>query len=269
MKREVQNISVGLNALAARGSLLQMTSDLRRGEYFAGFYIVGCASGFASRIVDSIHRVGWMDSFFGTFGISVIVWGSCIAGISLVLRDRTRGVGSLEIAVGAGFVLLVVLPITPLSWIAVAGLSLYILYFTDLPITRRGATVLLAVTVPMLWSRVLFQFFATFILAADAWLVGLLLGTQRTANLVEFADGSGQLAIYPPCSSFANVSLAFLCWVAFSQLTSHKRSNYDFLWCLAVCASVVAVNVSRMAAMGLSEGYYQALHNQWGDAVPT
>jgi len=154
-----------------------------------------------------------------------------------------------------------------LSWIAVAGLSLYILFFTDLASARRGATILLAVTVPMLWSRMLLQLFASSILAADAWLVGLLLGTQRTGNLVEFADGSGQLAIYPGCSSLANVSLAILCWVAFSQVTSHKRSKYDFLWCLAACASVVAVNVSRMAAMGLNEGYYQSLHNQWGETV--
>lgn len=267
MNCQVQNMSASLNASAPRGSLLKLTSDLRRGEYFACLYIVGCASGLALRIAESVHRDGWTDAFLETFGISAIVWGSCIAGAYLILRDRTRGVSSFEIVLSVVFILLVVLPITSLSWIAVAGLSVYILFVTDLDTSRRAAIILLAVTVPMLWSRLLFQLFATSILAADASLVGLLLGTQRTANLVEFADGSGRLWILPPCSSLANVSLAILCWVAFSQVTSHKRSNYDFLWCLAICASVVAVNVSRMAAMGLSERYYQALHSQWGDAV--
>jgi exosortase/archaeosortase family protein len=262
-----RKVSHSLNASAARDFLFHMANDLGRGEYFAGLYIVGCISGLASRIVQSIHQVGWTNALFETFGISVIVWGSCIAGVSLVIRDRTRGVGALDIAVGAAFILLIVLPSSALSWIAVAGLSLYILFFADLASARRGATVLLAVTVPMLWSRMLLQLFASSILAADAWLVGLLLRTQRTGNLVEFADGSGQLAINPGCSSLANVSLAVLCWVAFSQLTSHKRSKSNFLWCLAACASVVAVNVSRMAAMGLNQDYYESLHNQWGEPV--
>jgi hypothetical protein len=67
---------------------------------------------------------------------------------------------------------LIALPIGGLSWIAVAGLALYILLFTgaDLPM-RRGAIILLAVTVPMFWSRLLFQYFANFILEIDASLV--------------------------------------------------------------------------------------------------
>jgi exosortase/archaeosortase family protein len=264
---QVQNISARLNGSAARGWLLRMASDLRRGEYFAGLYIIGCANGFASRIVQAVRHTGWTDALFTTFGISAIVWGSCIAGIYLVFRDRTRGVSSREIALGALFTLLVVLPTGPLSWVAVAGLSLYIIFFTGLAVTRRGAIILLAITVPMLWSRMLFKFFAASILAVDASFVSWLLGTQRTGNLVEFVDGSGRLEIYQSCSSLANVSLAILCWVAFSQLTSHKRSNYDVLWCIAACASVVAVNVSRIAILGLSEGSYQAFHNQWGDAV--
>ena len=48
-----------------------------------------------------------------------------------------------------------------MSWVAVTGLSLYILLFAnDGPERRRGALILLALTVPMLWSRLFFQFFA-------------------------------------------------------------------------------------------------------------
>ena len=116
-------------------------------------------------------------------------------------------------------------------------------------------------------SDLLFHFFANTILQIDASLVGWLLGTQRTGSLVEFADGSGQLAILRPCSSLANVSLAFLCWVTVSQLVCHKKSAYDILWCLLACASVVAVNVIRISLMGLSLLRYTEIHNQWGDAV--
>ena len=124
----------------------------------ADFFILGCANGFASRIIHSIEELGWADAFFSTFDISVIVWISCIAGVTLVLRDRTIGVHAFEIALGAGFVFLIILPLAPLSWIAVTGLSLYILFSTDVadfstgcshPVSGDGAHVLELYTVPV------------------------------------------------------------------------------------------------------------------------
>jgi hypothetical protein len=243
-----------------------MAKELRRGEYFAGLFIIGCTSGLVSQIIHSIEEIGWAEAFFSTFGISAIVWFSCGAGLALIVRDRMRGVHSFEIALGVGFVFLVILPIGALSWIAVTGLGLYILLSPDVGTLRRGASVLLAVTVPMFWSRMLFHLFANYILAADALLVSRLLGTHRTGNLVEFADQSGQLVIWPLCSSLTNVSLAFLCWVTLSQLVSHKKSAYDFLWCLFACGAVIAVNVTRMAIMGISQWHYAVFHSASADA---
>jgi hypothetical protein len=244
-----------------------MTRELPRGEFFAGLFALGCASGLASRIIQSVQRLGWADASFNTFGISVIVWIACGAGISMILRDRTVGIRSSELAVGAGFLVLVILPIGPLSWFAVAALSLYIILTTDAALSRRGAVILLAATVPMLWSRLLFQFFANLILQVDASLVGWILRTHRTGDIVEFADGSGVLVVLPACSSLANVSLAFLCWITISQLVSHKNSAYDLLWCLMACLSVIAVNVTRLSFMGLSQLHYATFHTPWGDAV--
>jgi len=261
-----QPVSVRSVEMAVRGSVLRRVSELPRGEFFAGLIVLGCLNGFASRIIYTSEN-GWVNALLTTYGISAIVLVSCVAAVSLILRDRTRGVQLREIALGAGFLLLIILPISAASWIALTGLSLYILSSTDVVASRQGATILLATTVPMLWSRILFKLFAHFILAADALLVSRILGTHRTGNLVEFADHSGQLAIFPACSSLANVSLAFLCWVTFSQLVSHKKSSYDYLWCLLACLVVVVVNVSRMAVLGFSEANYLSFHNEWGDLV--
>ena len=228
---------------------------------------MGFASAFTVRINYEIGEIGLAHAIFRTFDISVIIWASCAAGIVLILRDRTWGVCLSELALGAGFLILVILPVGPLSTIAITGLGLYILCSTEIESSRRGAFILLATTVPFLWSRMLFQFFASFILSIDASLVSWLLGTPRTGNLVEFADHSGQLVIFPACSSLANVSLAFLCWVTFTQLVSHRRSGYDVLWCLFACVAVVAVNVIRMTFLGLSDWNYATFHNEWGDAV--
>ena len=264
---KAQTVMAGSSEATMGGSVSRIGSELRRGEYFAGLFILGCASGFASRIIQSVDAFGWKDALFGTFGISVIIWVSCVAGISLVFRDRTVGVQPLELGFGAVFAVLVLLPNGPLSWIAVTGLSLYIAASTNAFDSHRGAIILLATTVPLLWSCMLFQFFANLILGFDAFLVSWLLGTHRTGNLVDFADHSGQLVIFPPCSSLANVSLAFLCWVTLSQLVCHRKSIYDFFWCILACAAVVAVNVARMTFLGLSEWHYATFHNEWGDAV--
>jgi hypothetical protein len=113
----------------------------------------------------------------------------------------------------------------------------------------------------------LFQLFADLILQIDASLVSWILGTHRSGHIVDFADGSGVLVVWPACSSLANVSLAVLCWVTVSQFVNHKNSAYDLLWCLLACICVIAVNVVRMSLMGLSQWHYAIIHGSWGDWI--
>lgn len=255
------------NAWTTLDSVARAASQLPRGEFFGCLFSLGCANGLASRVIQSIDRDGWPDALFSTFGISAIVWLACIVGIFLVLQDRTIGVHPFELGIGATFIILVILPIGPLSWFAVAALCLYVILSKSVASTRRGALILLATTVPMLWSRLIFQFLANLILQIDASFVAWILGTQRTGDIVEFADGSGVLVILPACSSLANVSIAFLCWVTVSQWICHKRSAYDVLWCFMACISVVAVNATRISIQGLSQWHYATFHSSWGDAM--
>ena len=146
---------------SANQAIVRMAGDLHRGEYFAGLFILGFASFFTSRIVHSIEEIGWSDALFSTFRISVIVLASCVAGITLILRDRTIGIRPFEIALGAGFIFPVILPIGPLSVIAVTGLSLYILSSTDVTTSRRGAFILLATTCPCYGAVFYFSFLLT------------------------------------------------------------------------------------------------------------
>ena len=116
----------------------------------------------------------------------------------------------------------------------------------------------------MIWSKLLFAYLAKFFLEINSSFVGWLLGTQRTGNIIRFADGSGDMVILPACSSLANVSLAFLCWVTITQWVDHRRSYEDILWCLLACGSVIAANVARIAIMGLGHWYYETFHYGWG-----
>lgn len=238
------------------------TESIDRSELFATVYIVACANGLTARIVKSIYSLGWFDAAIVNFNVSIIVWVACFVGVSLVLTERIGDVQKTDLVVSAALLPLVALPIGAASWLAVTLLSLYVLIFgRPLDSLRRGAIVLLALTVPMFWSRLIFNLFAKYILEIDAIFVGWVLGTERRGNLVEFVDDSGSLAILPSCSSLANVSLALLCWVTVSQFARHKWRSQDILWCLLACFSVFAVNVLRVSLMGVNGSFYLLLHS--------
>jgi len=174
-----------------RGLVAALQHSLPRNELFAGLYIVGCANGLLGRMIQSLHFDGWTGAILAV-DINVIVLFAAFAGVSALLGEKKDDIRAADFAVAVIFLGLVSLPIFALSWVAVTGLSLYILLSAnDGSERRRGALILLALTGPMLWSRLLFQFFAKPILDMDATLVAWLLSTERVGNMVGFADGSG------------------------------------------------------------------------------
>jgi hypothetical protein len=275
-KPKESSVTATTNELSAprRGLVVALRHSMTRNEFFAGLYILGCANGLSGRIIQSAQFDGWIGAILG-IDINVIVLFATFAGVSallgetpVLLGEKKDEIRAADLAVAVIFLGLVSLPIFPLSWVAVTGLSFYILVFPNGGSgRRRGALILLALTVPMLWSRLLFQFFAKPILDIDATLVAWLLGTDRIGNLVHFADGSGYMVVLAPCSSLANMSLAFLCWVSVTQWARHKWAPMDLLWSSLACASVIAVNVTRISLMGVSRSHYEAIHGQWGDLV--
>jgi exosortase/archaeosortase family protein len=250
-----------------RGLVAALQHSLPRNELFAGLYVVACANGLLGRTIYTLNLEGWYGAVTG-FEINVIVLAACFAGVYLIAagsRDRIR---TLDLVVALAFLGLVSLPIYALSWVAVTGLSFYILLFAnDGAERRRGALILLALAVPMLWSRLLFQFFARFLLDLDATMAAWMLGTERTGNLVRFADNSGYMVITPACASFGNMTYAFLCWVVVSQWVNHRWRSIDLLWLFLACASVVAINVTRIALTGQSQASFQFIHNQYGEMI--
>jgi hypothetical protein len=104
--------------------------------------------------------------------------------------------------------------------------------------------------------------FAQPFLWTDAVLVSSLIRTAWVGNVVWFADGAeGFSDLSHPCSSFHNMSLAFLAWTAVRQFAQHKRSPKDILWCLLAGISVFGVNVIRLALIELYREYFDTIHD--------
>jgi hypothetical protein len=241
---------------------------MRRDEFFAGLYIFGCANGLLGRSLYALSLEGWRGALMG-FETNVIVWAACFAGVYLLATNNSRDqIRTLDLVVAAAFLLFVIVPSYALSWVGVTGLSLYILLFAnDGAERRRGALILLALTFPMLWSRLFFQFFARPLLALDATMVTYLLGTERVGNMVRFVDNSGYMLITPACTTFGNFSFVFLCWVTVTQWANHRWSTIDVLWLSLACGSLLAMNITRMALTGLSRWHYEMFHNQWEEMI--
>ncbi len=250
-----------------RGLVAVLRHSIPRNEFFAGLYILGLANGLFGRLYSTSNFDDWIGAV-QSLDLNVIVLFACFAGVSAFFCDNREQIRTTDLAVAAVFLMFTALPISALSWLAVTGLSLYILLFANGSAARkRGAVILLALTVPMLWSQMLFRFFAKQILDIDALLVASLLGTDRIGNMVGMADGSGHMVVLPACSSLTNMSLGFLCWVSITQWAEHRWSAADILWSLLVCMSVIAVNVTRMSLMGLSYRHYEIIHSELGDMV--
>ena len=127
---------------------------------------------------------------------------ACFAGVSAMLAENKDkdDIRSVDVAVGV-VLIFVSLPIFPPSWLAVAGLTLYIPLFANGGSNRRrGAIILLALTVPMLWSRLLFNSSPdSWTLMQRSWLRSWV--PILSATWFIFAGGSGYMFVLALCSS--------------------------------------------------------------------
>jgi exosortase/archaeosortase family protein len=241
---------------------------VRRGEFFAGLFILGFSNGIFERITWAVQNGTVENAVLGTLGISVLVWVACFIAVSLLLRQPAEPLTRFDLILGVAVTAAVLVPAAKVSWIALTGLGIYgMRCFEAGSPARRAAFVILAVTVPMFWSRLLFAILSDFILQADAVLVSLIVGTERVGNTVPFPDNSGYLFIMPGCSSLADVSLAVLGWALFTQALTRRPSVKDVWWCLAACSAVIAINVTRIALIGLYPKHFQLIHGAVGAGV--
>lgn len=238
---------------------------ISRNSLFAGLVVMAFANGIAENIARQIGEMGVALAVINTFGISVFVWAALLAAIVLLWRGRGPRATTLDLVVAAFVTAAILLPIPSLSWLAVTAMALYLMVRpAGDDELRRAGTILLAMTVPLLWSRVLMSIFGDLILSIDASMVSWLVGTSRNGNVVPFADGSGAMWIAPSCSSLSNMSLAILCSVLFMNFTASKWSREKLMVALCTCMAVVAINVVRIGLIGLYPAQFELIHGEVG-----
>jgi hypothetical protein len=247
------------------------TIILARAELFAGLTLLGFANGIVGRVTTAILDEGPTAALANTFNVSAVVWVAFIASPALLLRESREPLRRADLIVAAFVLTAAMLPFDAFSWVALSGLALYLLRDPSASSGKRirrpayrGAWIILATTGPMLWGRLLLSCASGPILGADAILIGWLTGMDAVGNTVRFAGTGDYILILPPCSSLANVSLAMLCWVLFTQLRGLRWSLRHAGWCLLACIAVIAINVSRIGLAVLHHEQFDLIHGQLG-----
>jgi exosortase/archaeosortase family protein len=204
---------------------------------------------------------------------SAIYYLGWYAALQLLVDDRSEAPATkFDIAFALIVTLFNFLSAYSVPWISATATGAYLLA-TSGGNTRQNATaaVLLALAFNGLWGPKLFDFFAIYLLRADAALVGAALSATQPGmgwddTIVGTPEGH-RVLIFGPCSSFHNISLGLLCWVAISRLVRQSWRWQDLVIGLVVTAAVVVLNGTRLYLMALNPSSFSYWHHEFGATI--
>ena len=245
---------------------IDRTERLTRGGAFAAAGIIAALNAQADHIIMDLSWQSPIDALLNLGGISAVIWAAMLAAWKIGHESDEALRGARDLTVLAAVILLSFLPV---SYAAQAGLLLCACYLLassgrDHTPQRRSALVLLALTGPLIWGRLLLRLFEAPILSLDAHIVGAAIGSSVKGNIVPFANGSGRFIIGDPCSSVHNMSLAIVLWTTAAMLFRVKIDRSYVLVGLAMAGSMFALNVVRLSMIGILPDQFDFLHDGGG-----
>ena len=232
-----------------------------RAATFACAGAIAALNAHADQIIASLRDFSVAVSITTLCGISAVIWVAMLAVLKIGFETDHQEIGRGDILVLIFVVTSSLLPIGYLSDVGLLACALY-LYATSAAGTpsNRISVILLALTGPLIWGRLLLHVFATPILALDANFVGSLIGSRVDGNIVEFAGQNRTFLIGTPCSSVHNISLAIVLWATAAALFNLRPDPKYVLMGLAMIAWMFAMNIARLVAIGLFPADFNFLH---------
>ncbi|MGP2493444.1 hypothetical protein ACTDI4_17670 [Mesorhizobium sp. PUT5] len=232
---------------------------------FCGLVSIGFVNGISERAGTEIERYGVAPALFSTLGVSAVIWAAAIIGLVLLWRSGPRMITTGDAAAGLFAAACFLVPAPFMSWLGifVIGAHLRLSRRSD-ALARRAGTVFLALTVPVLWARILFASASNTILGLDARMIAWMVGTRSHGNTIDLADGSGIIFLEPACSSLTNLSLVILCGVLFVKGQGYRWTPGAIAAIAAAGAVTVLINVFRIALIGVMPQHYAEIHGMLG-----
>ncbi len=177
-----------------------------------------------------------------------------------------------DLLVTVALCLLVFLPTSRMIWVAAAGIAIYLaIYNGGDPKLRAAGVVLAALSVQEFWGHIFFNLVAFPLLRAETAMVGTMLevvraGTVWQGNVIAGPSGHG-IVIYTGCSSFHNLSLAMLCWLAVCKLRHQNWRRRDFVVGSVVGGTMILLNLGRLFLMAWDIDLFHYWHEGRGAEI--
>ena len=225
-------------------------------------------NGFAGKIATSVFNRPPVLAIVDLGGVSAIAWFAIGSLFTMSNESAAQATATSRDRRVAGLVLF--LSFLPLNFAAAIGLLLCGLYLAATSwsdaIEGRLATVMIALTGPLIWGRFLLALMGPFLLGLDAQMAGLLAGASVQGNVVAMRDG-GSLYVALGCSSVHNMSLAVLLFVTLTQRLRLRYTPLLVATGIGAALSMTAVNVLRLAALARFPQHFDLIHTGWGGTM--
>ena len=242
-----------------------MTSALDLGRLFPATIFILIANAVATKVIKAFGDQGWATALAGGLGLSWAFWLSFALCVRLALAEQARAPRPRDLWVCGACLLAAMVPVSQVAALACTALALVILLDrTQGVLLKASAMVLLAISVQLLWSRLVMLLFLRPIAELDAFLVSLTTGSAVHGNTVQFVDGTRGMAILEGCTSVQNASIALMLFVAIVR-TFRPAPRWSELYMFAgLFSSIVAINIVRLTLMAQSMAMFQRLHGDAG-----
>jgi hypothetical protein len=177
-----------------------------------------------------------------------------------------------DLASVTALLILLFVPAGRMIWVSATGLAGYLYLFNDGDRRLRSAGIVLAaLSMQELWGHLFFNLIALHLLRVETAVVGFILemaraGTSWKGNIITGPTGFG-LAIFAPCSSFHNLSLALLCWVTVTRMRGQHWSRRTFVIGAIIGTTMIAFNFARLYLMALDADSYDLWHEGVGAEI--
>jgi hypothetical protein len=250
------------------GQPIVFNRRIDRSGAFAAAGVLAALNAQAAQILGALNYNSTIDSVMSLAGISAVVWTAMYAALRIGLDQVDGRLRGADAAVLAAVVALSFLPVSLAAKLGLLLCGTY-LFISSAPSSssRRVALILLALTGPLIWGRILLELFAVPILGLDAHLVGFVTGTEVAGNTVRFASKHGRMLIGEACSSVHNISLALVLWTTAAAAFRIRIDRRYLAVGVLMMAWMFLLNIARLATMGLRPHDYIYLHNGAGAAM--
>ncbi len=227
----------------------------------------------------TIHRIDLTSFFQALVSLSsdnLVHWFAYYVIISRLLSSPSRlaiSGGAFICALVAGLSIVIFSFVSYHIAIGLLGtvVSIWLIsYHRKDPAFKSAGVVLLALSIHLVWAKLLFRVFLPYILQADAAAVDVVidfLGLDIQRDGTRFSKGEHSVFLVGLCSSFHNVSLSLLIGAAAIFFLRDYWMPKDYVWILLLCILMISLNVLRVLMLAWSSESYEYWHNATGLSI--